>query len=66
MSGRNETPMFGGEGNTYQPLCGRGDQGVSVYLSSGLQEGLFPHAFPSTAYTEVDNDAVNAVAIPQT
>jgi hypothetical protein len=33
IGGGNGVEAFGGDGNTYMPLCGRGDQGTSIYVN---------------------------------
>jgi hypothetical protein len=33
MIGSDGVAAFGGEGDTYMPLCGLGDQGFSIYAN---------------------------------
>ena len=53
--GSQGVSSFGGDGNTYQPACGRGDQGFSVYLD----------VVTSTANDFGDQDPQFAMTIPQ-
>lgn len=52
--GAQESASFGGDGDIYQPLCGRGDQGCSIYATVG---NVFTNDFGAV-------DVLGAIYIP--